>query len=294
LHTLGESLSPAAQVEVEFKVLSCEKLRRSPVNMFYYDLAVGHRRIAGERDPLAGCSHLRDAAGIPLHEATRLMMNRCSGLLFARERLERADFGKTESDFVGRNLAKAELAFGDAVLAAHGQYHWSCQERHQRLLSLSTDAPEIDEIRCLHAHGVEFKLHPVQNIQSREELREQHVRLVELGRRLWLWLESRRLGRPFASAENYVTRGGNKCPETSTLKNRLLHLRAFGLGAALGKGGGCYPRQHLFHALAILLWIPDALESADWRKHLARELHADTTDLRGWAAAYERLWHRFN
>ncbi|PYL00604.1 MAG: hypothetical protein DME19_04505, partial [Verrucomicrobia bacterium] len=76
------------------------------------------------------------AERIPLCEATRLLMNRCSGLLFARERLECAEFSPVDADFVERNLAKAQLAFGDAVLTAFGRYHWSCLERHKRLKSL--------------------------------------------------------------------------------------------------------------------------------------------------------------
>ena len=46
-----------------------------------------------------------------------------------------------DADFVGRNLAKDQLAFGDVLLTAHGQYHWSCQERHRRLECL--DVPSL-------------------------------------------------------------------------------------------------------------------------------------------------------
>ena len=136
LHELGESLSPAAGLEVEFKVLTLDKLRNSPPSMFYYDLVMGHHWFAGDDTLLAGCEPHRDAAQIPLHEATRLLMNRCSGLLFAKARLAKPDFTADDADFVGRNLAKAQLAFGDVLLTAHGQYHWSCQERHRRLEQL--------------------------------------------------------------------------------------------------------------------------------------------------------------
>jgi len=136
LHELGEKLSPAAGLEVEFKVLTLDKLRNSPPSMFYYDLVMGHYWQMGDDALLTGCEHHRDAAKIPLHEATRLLMNRCSGLLFSLARLAGEKFTTDDADFVGRNLAKAQLAFGDVLLAAHGQYHWSCQERHQRLEQL--------------------------------------------------------------------------------------------------------------------------------------------------------------
>ena len=129
LHDLGEKLSPFAGVDVEFKILSLHKLRHSPPSMFYYDLVVRHHRLWGIESSLAGCDHHRSSERIPLAEATRLLMNRCSGLLFAREQLRRERFTPEEADFVGRNHAKAQLALGDVILTAQGQYHWSCRER---------------------------------------------------------------------------------------------------------------------------------------------------------------------
>src|SRR5947199_6504474 len=108
--------------------------------MFYYDLVSGHRLVHGTDEWLGQCEHHRAAHRIPLHEATRLLMNRCSGLLFAQERLARVPFSAEDADFVGRNLAKAKLAFGDVVLAMRGQYHWSCRERQKRLKKLAAES----------------------------------------------------------------------------------------------------------------------------------------------------------
>src|SRR6185295_5994072 len=116
LHCYAEQMSARAGLDVEFKVTSLAKLRDSGANMFYYDLLWGHRWIAGNERLLHGCDHLRDARQIPVMEAVRLLMNRCSGLLFAKERLLREVFTSAEADFVQRNIAKAELALGDAVL----------------------------------------------------------------------------------------------------------------------------------------------------------------------------------
>ena len=136
LHALGVRLSPAAGLDVEFKVLTLAKLRAAGPSMFFYDLLAGHRWVMGHDALLAGCEHHLAAQNLPLHEATRLLMNRGSGLLFSAERLRRERFGPEEADFLGRNLAKLQLALGDVVLAARGQYHWSCRQRHQRLLAL--------------------------------------------------------------------------------------------------------------------------------------------------------------
>lgn len=289
LHELGEKLTPQIGIEVEFKILSREKLRSSPASMFYYDLVVGHRLIAGDTNLLAGCEPHRHPENIPLHEGTRLLMNRCSGLLFSLERLRRASFGSEEADFVGRNLAKAQLAFGDVVLVAHRQYHASCRERLRRLRALKTeDSPDwLDAVRRHHEAGVAFKLHPARSTESISALQQRHAELSELGRQLWLWFESRRLPTSFPDVRSYALGGLNKCPETSALRNWLVTLRRGGLAAALSPKAFRYPRERLFHALCLLLWSED-------REPLRGELHAQASDFAGWVAAYEQWWRQFN
>jgi hypothetical protein len=287
LHELGESLSPEAGLEVEFKVLTIEKLRRSAPSMFYYDLVAGHRWTLGDESLFTSCDQHRDAAKIPLHEATRLLFNRCSGLLYSLERLRRKDFGEAEADFVGRNLAKAQLAFGDVLLAAHGQYHWSCRERNARLAKFDFTSELVWAAPLLahHAAGVQFKLHPTRSAESRENLANRHTELSALGKQLWLWLESKRLGISFGSPRDYAMSCVNKCPESSALRNRLVNFRAFG---AVGLACARYPRQRLFHALALLLWEQNEFE------HAKVELRTNAADFAGLVAAYARLWGRFN
>ena len=286
LHELGESLSPEAGLEVEFKVLTLDKLRRSAPSMFYYDLVAGHRWTLGDDSLFVGCEQHKDAAKIPLHEATRLLFNRCSGLLYSLERLRRKDFGEAEADFVGRNLAKAQLAFGDVLLAAHGKYDWSCRERYARLkiLSGSENLPLAELIRH-HASGVEFKLHPTRSTESRESLSAGHAELSELGKQLWLWLESKRLGTKFAAPRDYAFSELNLCPETSPLRNRLVNFRASG---ASGLACARYPRERLFRVLALLLWEKNEFEK------VRSQLRTDGADFTGLVSAYENLWKRFN
>jgi len=280
--------------------------------MFDYDLVVGHRWIAGDEALLHGCDHHRDPARIPVHEATRLLLNRTSGLLFAAERLARPTFGPVDADFVGRNLAKACLAFGDVVLVVHHRYHWSCLERRQRLRNLvaptteepppatsgpPANLPDVSRERllALHDEGVAFKLHPTKTAESRESLVARHAEIAAVAHKLWVWLESRRLGENFASAGEYARSRVDKCPETSAVRNRLINFRTFGLATPLCAKGARYPRERLLHALPLLLWeYPNASSRSELHARLRWELLARRSDLRGWVAAYERLWHRFN
>ena len=276
LHDLAERLTPGAGVEVEFKILSLPKLRRSPATMFYYDLMMGHRWLRGEESLLASCEPHREAKNIPLSEATRLLMNRCTGLLFARERLQRAPFTAQDADFVGRNLAKAQLAFGDSVLTAFGQYHWSCRERNRRLnrLVADEDLPWLPEVQRQHGEAVEFKLHPRRGTASSTELQKQHAKLTALGLQLWLWLEWRRLKRSFASARDYALCPINKCPEANAWRNRLVNVKTFGPSAFFAPRASRYPRERLLHTLALLLWEAATFETPGARPSWAQQLRA--------------------
>jgi len=274
LNEVAEKLTPIAGVEVEFKVLSLGKLRRSPVSMFYYDLVMGHRWLLGEEDLLIGCEHHRQADRIPLSEATRLLLNRCTGLLLAGERLDRPSLSADAADFVSRNLAKAKLAFGDAVLAAVGQYHWSCRERHRRLEKLvnAEDIHWLPEVFRLHKAGVEFKLSPQPSQESKAALQALHAEIAGLALSIWLWLETRRLHHPFASAWDYALSPLNKCPESGRLKNAALNLCAFGPSAVFDERILRHPRERLLHALALLLCRSGAWEESVLVRRIQKEL----------------------
>ncbi|HYC69609.1 MAG TPA: hypothetical protein VEB66_00275 [Opitutaceae bacterium] len=290
LAALGHELSAAAGVEVEFKVLSRCALRRGTVSMFSYDLVAGHRWVCGHETLLEGCAHHGEGAAIPLAEATRLLMNRCSGLLFARERLDAARFGPEDADFVARNLAKARLALGDAVLAVFGRYHWSCRERARRLSDLpaSRRMPWLEAVRAAHADGVAFKLHPALTRRGADELAADLAALAQLASRVWLWVESRRLGVNFASPLEYALHPAALCPETAPARNVLVNLRRFGW-RGLAAGATRYPRERLLRALPVLLWHPAAAGEPPLQARLQRWLRCGGT-AGGCGRAYRALW----
>lgn len=296
LHELGEELTPDAELEIEFKAITFAKLRKSPVNMFYYDLVMGHRWAMGDENLLNGCEHHRDAAQIPLHEATRLLFNRCSGLLYSKARLRHNTFSQEDADFIGRNCAKVQLAMGDALLTANGQYHWSCRERGKRLESLKDvmDEELLQKIRTHHTKGVKFKLYPERSGCSRDEIAELHATLTELAGEVWLWLERNRLNASFRDAREYGVSGINKCPETWAARNRLVNAKAFGLKSAFGKMASRYPRERLFNALALMLWMDDSEKDHRLLSTLQTNLRTQAESFEDLVKAYEAMWHHFN
>ena len=295
LRELGEQLSPTAGLHVEFKVDSLARFRRAPITMFSYDLVAGHRVLAGSATPFLGCEHHLAAAKIPLSEATRLLMNRCSGLLFAREKLARESFTADDADFVGRNLAKAQLAFGDVLLTAFGQYHWSCLERRARLQQLSSPGipPWLDEVRRHHVVGVASKLHPVRSTESREALAKWCEEITRFALKIWLWLEGRRLGQHFDSARDYALSTVNKYPDTNHWRNALLNVKIFGPGITLRRNRLRHPQEVILNTLALLLWKSEGLDS-QLRTQAPDQLPRPAVATRSPVAAYQSIWRRLN
>ena len=277
LEVLGEILTPMTGLEIEFKITSLEEIRARGISMFSYDLIMGHRWLLGDARLLADFDHHRIAEKIPPTEATRLLMNRCSGLLFARERLAAVEFSAADADFVQRNIAKSELAFGDAVLTAHGMYHWSGAERQRRLLKLVSlkSIPWLEEVRLRHAISLVFKFHPERSNASRALLLQRHSAAVSLGLKVWLWMESRRLGATFATVHDYAYSPQNLCQETNPVRNTLVNLKLTGLGGLIHNNPLRHPRERIFRALSLLLW---------------GSLPADLTRDPEKVAAYKALW----
>jgi len=289
VHELSEELTAQAGVEVEFKITSLANLRRSAPSIFYHDLVLGHRWLSGSDDLLRDCEHHRNAALIPPSEATRLMMNRCSGLLLAREKLEHEPFTEEDADFVFRNMSKAQLAMGDAVLTVFGQYHWSCQERHSRLRCLPppTNFLWMDAVRNHHAAGVKFKLHPNRSTHAREALQLMLHDLSKLALNLWLWLESLRLRYRFETVRDYGLSRINKWPGTSLWRNWLTNVKLFGPKAMVDPRSRRHPRNRILNALTILLWA-DPRSSDELEPIIRRELW--TSGAIPCVQAYQQRW----
>ena len=188
-------------------------------------------------------------------------MNRCSGLLFAREKLEGACISTDDADFAYRNIAKTQLALGDAVLIAFGRYHWSCRERRRLLsdLTATTDLPWLNEVNQCHATGVEFKLLPHRTDLSRTTLQHCLKKTSSLAHKVWLWLEKRRLGCDFSSAADYASNPINKWPDTPIWRNCLANANVFKHRALLMPRRQRHPRERILNALALLLWTSNGM-----------------------------------
>ncbi len=288
LKEIERTRTPEADCDVEFKIDSISQLESSAVTMFSYDLVTRSAIVDGSPDLFAACDHHRNAGAIPATEASRLLFNRCSGLLFAHQRLHQASFSADDLEFVQRNFAKVQLALGDALLTLQGQYHWSCRERAERIkqLALPDDLPQAKSIQQVYPAGVAFKLRPQHPPTEVSKLLETHKQLSELAQDFWLWLESKRLQRPFAKPQDYAHASGRLFPEAPAWRNFLVNLRHFGGSTLTNPHRFRYPRERLMRALCLLLWSDAASEG-----EIAQLLQAPSTDRDSLISQFETLWH---
>lgn len=296
LEALGEALSPPAGLHVEFKITARDKLRAGPVTMFSYDLVSGHRMVHGDEKIFDGFQTHTNPKNIPASEATRLLFNRCTGLLLAEAVFRKPALTPEDVDFIGRNVAKAQLAFGDALLALRGEYHWSVERRRAALQLLEWPQPPEwwPAAREHHTAGADFKLHPARALPKGVNARARQVEVTAFAQLVWLWVEQQRLGKTFASTREYALDAGNKCPDTATFKNALINLRTFGWRGKSASSLSRYPRERLLNTLPLLLWHPQEINAADLRSRLQDQLITIATDWSDLLSAYTALWRKFS
>jgi len=291
---LGREFHAATGARGIFRVSTRERIARAETTPFLHDLAHAHRILIGTPHLSTGWGHHREAESIPLHQVTHLLFQRFSGLLFASQRLHRAELTEDDADQVHRKLARVELALGDAVLAAHGQYHWSSVERHQRLGSLQTPEPipNLSLIYEMHAWGMAHGFRPTRAQGTRESLQRRLTTLVSVARDLWLWLEGRRLGQKFRTAEGYAGSTVNKCPDVPAWRSALMACRFLGGLPSSVRRRLAHPRQRLLHALALILWEPAVFNTPRLRERLSRELRHPARTFAEASGAYAELWKK--
>jgi hypothetical protein len=278
-------------IEVEFKMLTAAALRDAAPSMFYYDLLSAYVLVAGHEKRLADLPEiLRDEKAIPTLEATRLLFNRGTGLWYCREAL-RAGCERLENGFIERNHAKLRLALADAVLALNGRYHFSAAVRNGRLSESMTHLPPAwPQLAAWHAQALEFKLRPRHEHPGLKVLVRRQEELTAVWVETFLWLESLRLGLPFAEVHDYSAYSGRLYPASPIWRNALLHVRDRWQRGLRMHGWRDYPRAVLQRILLLRLGAPEQIGSEVTR---LLGLPAGASD-ESVCAAYRQAWQHYN
>ncbi|MBZ5521183.1 MAG: hypothetical protein LAP21_02885 [Acidobacteriia bacterium] len=203
LRELGRAYKEELGIAVDFaRPQTLRMVRKWPCTLLWQELALGHRVLYGPRDILLNHVPDRVFQPLPVVEASRLLLDRGAGLVWARRILEETD-PCPDPAFVVRSYYRCAQAIADALLIAHGRYFYDPEERLQRILSLTPDHLILRETGAfwLLQSGIAFHHAPESagtiNLRSCEKLA-----IVWL--KAFLWIESARLGENFQDAAEYA------------------------------------------------------------------------------------------
>ena len=157
LRGLSERWENRLGIAVDFSpVKNVKALCRVSRTLMYQELLRGWRPVWGTLD-LGEWIPAIQPEELPFSEAARLLLNRGMGLMFAAERLSGE---KHDADFVMRNMNKAVLGAGDALLLAAGCYRWLGVERVQAFRGYARQHGIPDEIVASYENAYRYKLEP--------------------------------------------------------------------------------------------------------------------------------------
>lgn len=155
LREIGERWEKKLGVAVDFSPpKNLSDIPRAGRTLMFQELRHGWKPVLGNAGIPLNLIPEISPARLPYTEAVRLLLNRGMGLVFAGERLA-AGRGEEEADFVVRNMNKAVLGCGDALLLASGKYCWKGEDR---VLAFSRFTEECGISRTFaEAYGAAFR-----------------------------------------------------------------------------------------------------------------------------------------
>ena len=159
LEKIGASYSKTLGISVDFApVKPIEKLIKEQHTLMYQELLHCHRLVHGP-DLLARLES-SPAHDLQALEALRLMVNRGMGLLFTAQRLSAQPDKPENIDFACRNLHKAALGAGDALLIAQHRYDYALERRLKIILYDAATNSIFKELAPLYQNARDFKVLP--------------------------------------------------------------------------------------------------------------------------------------
>ncbi|MEW6128485.1 MAG: hypothetical protein AB1757_15705 [Acidobacteriota bacterium] len=276
LHRISEKYAKNLGIHVDFsRPLDLKDIQHLPNCLMWQDLLNGHIVIQGDKNILNDYAPETLKDKLPVIEASRLLLNRGAGLLWAMRIARKVESGQ-DSDFIRRNYYKCALALGDALLITYRQYQTAYRGRNQLLANLAKENAEVAAMNLtgLYNKALIFKFSPddISNTTI-DEFRLQV--LAENWGIVYLHIESYRTRQKFNSLDEYANWIGIREPQQNTFKYAL---RNFIRNLQIKKLSLSYPREALFRTLPILLGV----------------CHSTVKDWDTESAKFIEVWRRFN
>jgi len=290
LREAGMRLSAAFGVDVDFSSpKTIGELRRMPFTLMWTALRLGHLVALGDTNVMSAYPHA-DIGKLPFEEVLRLLTNRGMGLLLARDRLAGPPGGSADCDFVARNIHKASLAAGDALLVVHGAYDHSYRRRAEAFsrLSARSDVAAFG-MGDLYAAAVRYKLRPDE--PSWGSLGERCGAVVSRYPAILYHLAERLFRRPVRDYRGYVDALLRNVGDGALPRRLALTARDCGIAAVFDCWGRHHPRRRIQMAMPSLLFGDTTVPAVEVASALRVARGAPLAQLR---SRFDALWQRLN
>ena len=271
LDDLLDYYSQLLTVDVDIsRPLTLKDIRNWPHWLMWHDLYNGHVVLFGDANILTNNapSFIQDPP--PLIEATRLLLNRGSGLLWSFLILK-GEKPLPDPDFIRRNYYKALLAMGDALLIANQQYTTRYHGRTIPLEKIVTDNQDFHNspIMGLYRNALYFRMQPNSFDHVTIQYQQLHE-VTQLWENMFLYIENQRCNMQWTDMNEYASYNGLRERDQNGfgkwLRNTVRNLQ-------LGQLSLSYPREILYRTLPLLLQCN------------CKDIDADR---------YLAIWQRFN
>ncbi|MBF0545264.1 MAG: hypothetical protein HQM08_12570 [Candidatus Riflebacteria bacterium] len=251
-------------IHVDFsRPLTPAQIRAWPNILMWHDLYQGHQVLSGKNDILSLLAPKRIYSSLPLIEATRLLLNRGTGLLWAL-RILRGCEKTPDPDFIRRNYFKCALALGDSLLITFGRYKVPYSGRDLLFQKLSSENQKVGflALDSLYKEALCFKFRP--NSTSLNPSTENDILdIVQKWKQVFLLVENERTRRKWIDLDTYCRWSGLREPSLS-----LPHLwiKNFVLNRRLNLWSWRYPRELLYPLLPQLLKPKEEISLVSWKE----------------------------
>jgi hypothetical protein len=263
LESVSRKYEEILAIHVDFsRPLTLTDLQNLPHYLMWQDLLNGHVVLNGPPDILLTNAPKYLTEALPAIEASKLLLNRGAGLLWALL-VKAAAEPEPDVDFIRRNYYKCALSLGDALLIAYEIYTTEYTGRDKLVSTLADGYPDVAamDLTDFYAKALAFKFRP--DSMNAEQPVESTLRsMAKKWGDVFLHVEKKRTGIPFDSLADYIQWAGIREKEQHTF--RLLP-RNFVRNLQQKKISWNYPREKLYRDLPALLELtPRQFDS--WKK----------------------------
>ncbi len=234
------------RMAVEFSSpLTPAMIGRWPARLVWQELALGHRVLYGPADVLTARVPRHVLEPLPTMEATRLLLNSGAGLIAAARISDGRDTA-ADATMVARLYYHCAQSLADALLLGCQRFCVDPERKRTHLMDIARFEPIVDQSGAVEhlRRACAFR----NSAQSEFVVSPQHLgEMAQDWQRVFLWIESVRLGLRFQNLQKYAAWPGRRLILPTPLWSGFLaNLRRRRLGWV-------HPGERLFRMLAVAI-----------------------------------------